>query len=150
MWLFFILLGFIFSWHIWQFFSFFSWKKNLLQKDKFNLRKKREKKKKYKFCLGVKIMLNDGLIMLVYFTLSKAKIMLVYLTYYEVVMFVVSVLDETSIALWWGWLSNFCCLWLSKWWWTSFWDWDDRFLQSQGKDAHFQFFIVGMIHDIHL
>ena len=45
-------------------------------------------------------MLNDGLIMLVYFTLSKAKIMLVYLTYYEVVMFVVSVLDETSIALW--------------------------------------------------
>ena len=37
-------------------------------------------------------MLNDGLIMLVYFTLSKAKIMLVYLTCYEVVMFLVSVM----------------------------------------------------------
>lgn len=43
-------------------------------------------------------MLIDGLIMLVYATLPKAKIMLAYLTYYEVVMFVVSVLDETLIA----------------------------------------------------
>lgn len=52
-------------------------------------------------------MLIVGLIMLVYSTLPKAKIMLAYLTYYEVVMFVVSVLDETLISWWWGWLSSF-------------------------------------------
>lgn len=146
---FFILLSFIFIWHIWQIFFFVSWKKNLLQQDKSNLKKKR-KKKKIQILFGSENYVNWWFDHACIFYLTKSK-------NYACIFNLLWGCNVCCFSSRWNpncmmvrMIVQFCCLWLSEWWWTSFWDWDVRFLQSQGKNVHFQFFIMGMIHDIHL